>query len=178
MHVIAITLPYAIDGEVAIIRRLLVEGIYTIHLRKPDADIEYCRQLLGQLTLAERARIVIHDYYELYEEFSLRGVHINRNIIELPDGYRGTRTRSCHSFEEVVRYKDDSDYMFLSPVFDSISKQGYCSAFTHADLQMAADEGIIDSKVIALGGVTYDKIPYLESLHFGGIAMSGAIYRM
>lgn len=173
---IAITLPDAIDGEVAAIRQLLADGIDIVHLRKPEAGIDYCRMLLEQLTSVERAQIVVHDYYVLYEEFMLRGVHQNKNIGHLPDGYRGSRTHSCHSFEEVLRYKEESDYLFLSPIFDSISKRGYRSAFSHEELQRAADTGIIDNRVVALGGVTYDKIAYLESLHFGGVAMSGALW--
>ena len=43
-------------------------------------------------------------------------------------------------------------------------------------LQKASLEGIIDKKVIALGGVTFDKIPYIQSLNFGGVAMIGGIY--
>ncbi|GAA6529534.1 hypothetical protein LPYR103PRE_15070 [Segatella asaccharophila] len=68
------------------------------------------------------------------------------------------------------------DYVFLSPVFDSISKSGYCSAFPLSALKQAQEEGIIDRKVIALGGVTYDKLPLLESLSFGGGAMLGEIW--
>lgn len=174
---IAITLPDAISGEVATIRRLLADGFDIVHLRKPNASIEYCRQLLGGLSVAERSRIVVHDYYSLYREFALRGVHLNRNIVSLPSDYCGSRTRSCHSFEEVVRYKAEVDYLFLSPIFDSISKAGYRSAFSHEKLHRAANEGIIDSRVIALGGVAPDKISYLESLGFGGVAMSGAVYK-
>lgn len=172
---IAITRPDAICGETAIIRRLLANGFDIVHLRKPDADIDYCRRLLAELTPCERARIVVHDYYTLYEEFTLRGIHLNRCVSHYPNGYRGTRTRSCHSFEEVVRFKHECDYLFLSPIFDSISKAGYHSAFSFEQLRKAADEGIIDSKVIALGGVTLDKIPLLESLGFGGVAMLGAL---
>lgn len=176
MRIIAITLPYAINSEATIIRRLLADGIDIIHLRKPEADIDYCRHLLSQLTEDERAKIVIHDYPTLYDEFALRGIHLNRNITHLPDEYHGSRTRSCHSFEEVLRYKDECDYVFLSPIFDSISKSGYHSAFSHEALQRAANEAIIDNRVIALGGVTPEMIPYIESLHFGGVAMSGAIF--
>ena len=172
---IAITLPYAIDEEAAFIGQLLAEGIDIVHLRKPDAGIDYCRGLLKELTPDQRLRVVIHDYPTLYDEFSLRGVHLNRNVTQLPSDYRGSRTRSCHTFEEVARYKDECDYLFLSPIFDSISKQGYRSKFGHDELLNASNEGIIDSKVIALGGVTPEKIDYLKALHFGGIAMMGAI---
>ena len=175
MLLIAITQPYAIDGEDAIIGHLLANGFDIVHLRKPDVGIEYCRDLLGRLTPMERARIVVHDYASLYEEFALRGIHLNRNYTAYPTHYRGTRTRSCHTFEEVARYKDECDYLFLSPIFDSISKRGYCSKFSHDELLSASREGIIDTKVIALGGVTPERIEYLKSLHFGGVAMMGAI---
>ena len=174
---IAITLPMVISGEVAIIRRLLADGFDVIHLRKPEADINYCRALLSELKPIQRARIVVHDHAALYHEFGLRGIHLNKNISALPTGYSGSRTRSCHSFEEVTMYKDECDYLFLSPIFDRISKQGYRSAFSHEELTWASQRGIIDSKVIALGGVTQQDMKYLEALGFGGVAMSGAIYK-
>ena len=172
---IAITLPYAIDEEAAFIGQLLAEGIDIVHLRKPDAGIDYCRGLLKELTPDQRLRVVIHDYPTLYDEFSLRGVHLNRNVTQLPSDYRGSRTRSCHTFEEVVRHKEECDYLFLSPIFDSISKRGYCSKFSHTELLSASHAGIIDTRVIALGGVTPKRIDYLKSMNFGGIAMMGAI---
>ena len=176
MRIIAITTPKVDDNDAFLIRRLLAGGIGIIHLRKPDSDIDECRQLLRALTAEERSKIIVHDYPELYYEFSLKGIHINRNVPALPDGYKGFRTRSCHSFEEVVKYKDECDYLFLSPIFDSISKTAYRAAFTREQLLMASNDGIIDSKVVALGGVTFASIPYLEQLNFGGAAMIGGIY--
>lgn len=175
MKIIAITLPKVVDDDARIIAHWIDMGIDTIHLRKPDSEIDECRGLLTRLTAEQRSKIIIHDYPELYFEFSLKGIHVNKNVNVLPDGYRGFRSRSCHSLEEVVRYKGDYDYLFLSPIFDSISKSGYHSKFSHEVLQQAADDGIIDSRVIALGGVTIDKIPYLRALNFGGAAMLGGL---
>ena len=176
MKIIAITVPKMIDEDAYLISNLLKMGIYSVHLRKPEASINECRQLLSQLTDAERAKIIIHDYPELYTEFSLKGIHINKNITSLPDGYNGFKTRSCHSFEEIERYKTEYDYLFLSPIFDSISKVGYKSGFTKEELLKASTSGIIDHKVIALGGITLDMMPYFRELNFGGIAMIGGIY--
>jgi thiamine-phosphate pyrophosphorylase len=72
--------------------------------------------------------------------------------------------------------KNEYDYLFLSPIFDSISKNGYKSIYSGEELQDASNRGIIDDKVIALGGVKLDKIEYLRKLHFGGVAMIGGIY--
>ena len=176
MKIIAITSPKVTDADEYIIKGLVNRGIDVVHFRKPDSGIEECRSLLLKLTSGERSKIVVHDYPSLYEEFSLLGIHVNKNVTSLPEGYSGLKTRSCHSFEEVEMYKDDYDYLFLSPIFNSISKQGYMSSFSDAELLQASKEGIIDRKVIALGGVTFDKIPYLKELNFGGVAMIGAIY--
>lgn len=178
MKIIAITVPKMIDEDAYLISNLLKMGIHSIHLRKPEATINECRQLLTKLTDAERAKIIIHDYPELYTEFSLKGIHINKNITSLPDGYNGFKTRSCHSFEEIERYKTEYDYLFLSPIFDSISKVGYKSGFTKEELLKASTSGIIDHKVIALGGITLDMLPYFQELNFGGIAMIGGIYNL
>ena len=192
MKLIAITKPDFYDGEAAFIKRLFESGFDIVHLRKPCCrDVARCVHnndlahrvhidcicnILNELSSEERSKIVVHDYPELYYEFSLKGIHINKNIVKYPEGYQGFKTRSCHSLEEVKLYKDDFDYVFLSPIFDSISKQGYKSAFTEEVLRDASREGIIDEKVVALGGVTFEKIPYLEELHFGGAAMMGGAF--
>ena len=178
MKIIAITTPKVIDEDTFLIKNLLERGIDFVHLRKPDADINACRKLLFELTDEERTKIIVHDFPELYFEFSLKGIHINRNVTSLPNDYKGYKTRSCHSLEEVVKYKNDYDYLFLSPIFDSISKVGYKSGFNERELLKASVDGIIDEKVIALGGVTFDKIPCLKELHFGGVAMIGSLYNM
>lgn len=178
MRLIAITTPKVTDDDTLIIEKLLDKGVDTVHLRKPDSSIDECRAMLSKLSAEHRARIVVHNYPELYEEFALQGIHINRHITSLPEDYRGLKSRSCHTFEEVARYKDKCDYLFLSPIFDSISKVGYRSRFSHAELSRASAEGIIDERVVALGGVTFDKIAYLRELNFGGVAMLGGLYKL
>ena len=49
------------------------------------------------------------------------------------------------------------------------------SAFREETLAKAAAEGIIDGKVIALGGVTPERIDRLRAIGFGGAAMLGHI---
>lgn len=178
MIFIAITSPKMDNNDAYLIKTLLEKGVDIIHLRKPDATICECRKLLNELTNEQRAKIVIHDYLELYNEFSLKGIHINRNIANIPIGYNGFKTRSCHTFDEIKSYKNEYDYLFLSPIFDSISKVGYKSSFSKEELEKASEEGIIDEKVVALGGVTFDVIPYLKELNFGGVAMLGGIYNI
>ena len=172
---LVITSPSFIPDEASFLHRLFVHGVDIVHLRKPGATAEECARLLDDLTSDDRRRIVIHDFFELTEPYGLKGIHLNARRSTVPDGYERHVSRSCHSLEEVKRYKDACDYVFLSPIFDSVSKQGYASAFTDATLCQASCDGIIDHKVVALGGVTPDKIDYLQQLNFGGVAMLGCV---
>ncbi len=176
MKLIAITSPQVIDSDALLIKGLCEKGIDFVHLRKPDADISQCRKILAELPESICSRIIIHDFPELYYEFDLKGIHVNKNVTSLPSDYTGFKTRSCHSLDEIIAHRNNFNYLFLSPIFDSISKAGYSSAFSHDVLLQAAHDGIIDKRVIALGGVSLDKLPYLKSLNFGGAAMIGAIY--
>lgn len=166
-----------------------------IHIRKPGASREVIASLLDALPASCYNRLVLHDHYDLVREYHLRGIHLNhRNTtptwVDPTATGRGcplwrsvggtpnepSISRSCHSLEEVAHYKERCDYVFLSPIYDSISKQGYHSAFTTEDLLQARDERIIDAKVIALGGVSEEKIPEIQILGFGGYAMLGAAW--
>ena len=172
---IVITSPSFTDGEDFFIRRLLSHGADLVHLRKPGASEAACAALLESLTAQERSRIVIHDFFELAVPYGLYGIHLNSRRNTIPQGYTGNVSRSCHSLEEVRLWKPQCSHVFLSPVFDSVSKQGYRSAFGEETLAKAAAEGIIDGKVIALGGVTPERIDRLRATGFGGAAMLGHI---
>lgn len=172
---IAVTPPAFHDGEAAFISRLLAGGVDVVHLRKPGSAESECAGLLEALSEDERARVVVHDHFGLAARYGLMGIHLNSRNPSVPEGFHGQLSRSCHSMEEVRRFKPECGYVFLSPVFDSISKRGYVSAFSAGDLHRAAASGIIDSRVVALGGVTPERLPYLRSLGFGGAAMLGCV---
>lgn len=176
MKLIAVTSPSFFEGEAYFLNRLATNGFDLIHLRKPNATAEECASLLDGLNEEARRKTVVHQHFSQAIAYSLHGIHLNsRNPQPLPD-YNGSISRSCHSLEEVIEWKQKCDYVFLSPIFDSISKSGYSSAFSPEILAKAASEGIIDDKVYALGGVTPDKFNQLEAWHFGGAAMLGYLF--
>ncbi len=104
------------------------------------------------------------------------GIHLTGHTPTPPDGFKGTLSRSCHSIDELRHLDRCLDYVFLSPVFDSISKPGYNAAFNHETLRRAASDGLINERVIALGGVTSRHLPTVNELGFGGAAMLGAAW--
>ena len=68
------------------------------------------------------------------------------------------------------------EYVFLSPIYDSICKQGYVSRFTTGELQEAHKTGVINTKVIALGGMTASRIGEIKKYGFGGAAFLGYLF--
>lgn len=176
MKWIVITSPDALPGEVSFIERLFEHGMDLLHLRKPEADEATYAHLLEAIPEQWHRRIVLHDHFQLTERFALHGVHLNRRNPLPPAAWQGSCSASCHSLQEVTAQKPQRDYLFLSPIFNSISKVGYAAAFPEELLQEAACQGIIDHQVIALGGITAAHIPLLHQWHFGGAAFLGDIW--
>jgi len=177
MKRIVITMPEFIPNEAKYIEQLFDAGIDLLHFRKPGSSIEACERLTQEINPKWYSKIVIHDHFELCEKYHLHGIHLNRRNHEIPEEFQGSVSRSCHSLEEIIDNKDKFDYVFLSPIFDSISKQGYQHAFSDKTLSKAAQEGIIDEKVVALGGITDERIPQLKAWNFGGAAFLGYIWK-
>lgn len=177
MEWIVITSPGFIQGEADFIDRLFGHGLDRLHLRKPGADIGECRRLLDGISREWLPRIVVHDNFGLCREYGLGGVHLNGRNPMAPPNHEGSVSRSCHSLEEISRYKGECDYLTLSPIFNSISKQGYMAAFGPGQLAAARDSGLIDRRVIALGGVTLENIPRVKELGFGGVAILGDVWQ-
>ena len=120
---------------------------------------------------------MLHDFFGLAEEMSLYGIHLNSRNPFPPPGWHGSVSRSCHSIDEVALYKPSCDYVSLSPIFDSISKAGYTSAFSIGELRTAVSSGIIDKKVMALGGITFTNMQDVLRLGFGGVMILGAAWQ-
>ena len=176
MKWITITSPEFLSGEDTFIGKLFLQGLDLLHLRKPEASLEAYKQLL-QIPEQWHSRIVLHEHFKLAEEYKLHGIHLNRLCSVAPNAFHGSISCSCHTTEEVITQKESKDYVFLSPIFDSISKVGYHAAFSPTSLKQAAIENVIDEKVIALGGITANNIPLVKEWHFGGVALLGDIWK-
>ena len=179
MKYIGITEEHPIEQENRLITALLDNGLDLIHLRKPKYSGEKTEQLLLSIPPRYYDRIVLHDHFELAEKYRLAGVHLNgRNphYRPLSNDYIPTLSRSCHSIEELTDGQQ-YDYLFLSPIFDSISKKGYRSAFSSEQLTKAGKEGVINERVIALGGITPEKKTAIKDWNFGGIAVLGFLWQ-
>ena len=176
MHLIVITEPQFVTNEATIIAQLLHWGVDLIHLRKPESSADDLAKLIEAIPTVYHNRLVLHDHFDLATHFTLHGLHLNRRNSVLPPKHKGTVSQSCHTLDEVKVCKTKCDYVFLSPVFNSISKLGYTSAFTPKALSEAKKQGLIDQKVVALGGITAANIDKTKYYGFGGVALLGDIW--
>lgn len=195
MRIIVISAPDFLPGEAEAVTALLETGAWRVHVRKPAAGSDSIARLLEHIPAALYSRISLHDHHELAENCGVGGVHLNSRNPSIPDGFGGLVSRSCHSMEELSEYGSVCDYMFLSPIFDSISKSGYASRFSLEEIRrrivagsdvatarmdvMSSDgncRSVDWGRVFALGGVCPDNIRLLEEAGFGGAAVLGCIW--
>lgn len=179
--IIGITPSVIIPDESTRIINFLSSGkVAFMHIRHPEADVEEISRLLTQIPAQYLSRITLHDHFNLAKQFQIGGLHLNSRNPDAPyfSEERNLRiSRSCHSLREISEYSS-FDYVTLSPIFDSISKQGYRTSFPEEKLQeLSAFLKESTISVIALGGITPTRFPLLRQLGFKGAAMLGALWQ-
>ena len=176
MKLILLTTPRFFVEEDKILTDLFDEGLDVLHVRKPGEEPIYFERLLTLLPKHYRRQIVTHEHFYLKEEFQLMGIHTSRYNPTEPDGYKGHKSETVHHIDELREAKKRNSYVFLSPIFDSITNTNYKAGFTTDELRQASKEGLIDKKVMALGGIEASRIRQLKELGFGGAVLSGDIW--
>lgn len=185
--------------ETGWVNRLFAEGLGTLHLRKPRWDADRLMAYLNEIDKCFHSRIMLHDYFGYHpgrpktvqlREFSLKGRHYpyveflaqNETIESYepgkpyePDKLKDEGMLSCstHSWQEFMQVSKGIDYAFISPFFDSISKEGYTA---NKGLQMVPEQ-VAKSKAVALGGIFEGNIDQLLRLEFKGAAVLGAVWQ-
>lgn len=169
MKIIVVSQDRPLQNEAEAITRILDSGVADrVHIRKPTYSESDTRALLDSIPRRLWPVLSLHDHHVLAAEYGT-GIHLNSRNPQAPAGFAGTVSRSCHSLEES---RGAADYVFISPVFDSISKAGYTAAFSLDELR-----GKVDSRCIALGGVEPCRLSQVADAGFGGAALLGYIWR-
>lgn len=168
MRIIVVTPESPRNDEAELSVAMLKMGVDRIHLRHPGCGVARLRNIIANIPLKFRSRVTLHDHFELVREFPDIGLNLNSRNSDIPAGAEGIVSRSCHTVDETFL---PADYCLLSPVFPSISKSGYCHDFSEPEL-MSLPPG----KVVALGGVTSERIPLLKRYPFAGVAVLGSVW--
>ncbi len=156
------------QDEVARWMEVLAAVTHKLHIRKPKASREELRNLLKEVPVEWRKKLVIHYQPQLAEEFDLGGLHVSYKDFDKYSGFKIPVSCSVHNWDEARKMIDTCAYCFISPVFDSISKRGY-----HAnDELMQVPAELRGKKIYALGGIDTENAPLaLRNGYYGLVAL-------
>lgn len=179
---IVITNPTPIINEINTIHSLFENGLELLHIRKPYFSEIEMKAFLSEIKLVFRQRLVLHSQHHLTEEFGITRIHFTektRNEIT-EESLKNLKNKGfilSTSIHEMIDFEELSpvfDYAFFGPVFESISKQNYIS-----NLDFKKELGQIKNnniKLIALGGITSERIKTALEYGFDDVAFLGTIW--
>lgn len=174
------------EGEVEILTKLFENGLGTYHLRKPKLSTKKMKEFLDEIPIQFHNRIIIHSHHNLARKYNLKGVHYTKSHLKrnfknwwrkLTLGIAKSDLIKTTSFSKLISLYDEHeiryDYVFLSPIFDSLSGK-FQSGF-HVDGIIAAVQksGV---KIVARGGIEVKRIEQIRDLGFYGMALNTCIW--
>ncbi|MCH6259027.1 thiamine phosphate synthase [Puniceicoccaceae bacterium K14] len=184
MKIYAISPETFCETEADIVGALLDAGLDAYHLRKPLATRPEVECFLKGLSEKRRSRIVLHEHHSLVNEWGLMGYHFkdrvrmesDRQAIASEAHESKCMSRSLHCIEKIDADVCEWDYVFLSPIFPSISKQGYASSWSDLALVDALGKVESNTRICALGGIDLQTASKARDLGFGGVVLHGALW--
>ena len=167
------------SNELAMLHDFFAMGLSCFHLRKPSMELEEYRKYIEAIDPKYHDRIVIHTHHTLVKDFALKGIHFREEdrikYIDDPSNYfmglpmyGKTISSSFHALETLENCSFEFDYHFLSPVFSSISKEGYPGKGFEVHNS--------SKTIIGLGGADRDNFEEFEVLGYTGVAFLGGIW--
>ncbi len=173
---IVITSPTSSLIDISYYASLFDIGLHSLHLRLPNHTRVQYEEAILRIPQYYRNRVIICDYLDLAYEYGLGGVHLRHDNRDQYHNWVGTGYRvsvSAHSIEELYSLPFIPTYALLSPVFDSISKDGYTATIDLEECKYRLKS--LPFPVLGLGGVTPDNISLLLEHGFYGAAVLGYI---
>ena len=168
-----------------IVRQALEAGCRWILLREKDLDSETLAAFGRPLAKAAHeagAKFLVSADVEAAAELQADGVHLPRRRA-FADAVNQVRERlgpnaivgvSTHNPAEIREANELAvDYMTLSPVYPSLSKQGYGSGLGAETLRQYCS--LAKKPVIGLGGITSENLGDALTGGLSGVAVLGAV---
>jgi thiamine-phosphate pyrophosphorylase len=161
---------------------LLFSGNETLHLRPGTMDRAAFRQFLLLLPVRALSRIVIHGYYGLAAELNLKGIHLTEKArtegnwkTQAGPEFKGSVSASLHQLTDISLLGLQTNYVFLSPVFPSISKSGYIPQLKTEEITSFLIQQRSPVPVMALGGIDEQRILTAKAMGFQGAVLHGVL---
>ncbi len=175
---IVITNPFSIENEFQIIHQLFEEGLALLHVRKPDHSEKEMRSFLSNIDEIFYSKLVLHEQHHLAQEFKINSIHLKeKNRVDVSENFQKTvsyLSTSVHNINDFNELSASFDAAFLSPVFESISKEGYGS--NSSILETIISRTNFNTKLVALGGISENNIKTALDAGFDSVALLGNIW--
>lgn len=165
------------NEETQYVANLFDSGLQLFHLRKPSYSQLQLSKYINSLPIQHHSKIVIHSHFYLTTQFSLKGIHLNekeRTKHTEVESHKNIISTSFHSIRELLSNTLKYEYVFLSPIYNSISKKGYNSSFNPQEIDLLLLNH--SERVIALGGISDANIYDVKKRGFNGAALLGYIW--
>jgi len=159
MKLIVLSPPNSVPNEHEIITSLFENGLEIFQVHKPELSEAEIQKYIEKIPSKYHKKIVRHADFPKF-----------------------------NSIKELESYKGKYEYAFLSPIFDSISKPEYKAQFSSrsktslpgkkgfSQINPKLSDSVIGKKIVALGGVDFEKIELVRMIGFIGVAVLGAIW--
>ncbi|MBS1646267.1 MAG: thiamine phosphate synthase [Bacteroidetes bacterium] len=171
--IILITPELFLEHEIEILISLFQNGLQHLHVRKPQASKSELKAYLQQIPKKYHKKIVIHTQYALAEELGLKGIHLTEKTRKKAHKQK-IISASFHTISDILRSKKKYEYVFLGPVFDSLSSSKKHGSFGFQELDKLFQKR---KNVMALGGIQASNMKQIKQIGFAGAAMIGAIWQ-
>jgi thiamine-phosphate pyrophosphorylase len=188
MRLIVISSSSTIENEAQIVTKLFEAGLETFHIRKHKLSTKKTKEFIKQIPEHFHNRIIIHSHHNLGRKFNLKGIHLTKShkknkiqtwfllkILKFKNPNLLITTSYSNIgqlFEKNGRYT--YDYVFLSPIFDSLSSK-FQGGFTSHSLTSAIEK--TEFKIIARGGIDVNAIEKANAIGFDGLAFYSYIWK-
>jgi thiamine-phosphate pyrophosphorylase len=175
MRIVVISPESADPREVPAMEGFFEAGLERYHVRKPSWTEPELEAWLRALPVGWRPRLVLHQHHGLSATLGLGGRH------EKGDSQRAEGdSRSCHDLVLLRRYLRSFGQVMFGPIFPSLTKPGYGPAkdFPWIELRtiLRGRSERTGARVLAIGGVTADRLGRCAELGFDGAAVMGAVW--
>ncbi|MEI6947601.1 thiamine phosphate synthase [Paraflavisolibacter sp. H34] len=171
-RIIVITPPGELPGETELYEQLLRQGLQRLHLRKPGWPKDRLLQLAQAVAPRWRHRLVVHHQPEVAVAAGLGGLHCSLGQLGGAPGGGISLSCSVHHWAEAEAAAPLCDYLFVSPVFDSLSKSGYAQ---NSALHQVP-EPLKSQRLFALGGITDKNLHRVRAMGYYGAALLGYLW--
>ena len=166
----------------AVVGECLAAGLPAVQVREKDlgaADLAFVCRRLRTVTLDRRALLIVNDRVDVALAVGADAVQRTSTSLPIQDIRAIADKRlgigaSVHSREEAVAAAEaGADWVVFGPIYDTPSKRRYGAPQGLSALERVA--GALDIPVIAIGGITPERVREVRRSGATGVAAISAI---